>query len=123
VIRALGGEQVKAAAAAEVLAVRADDYAGAQAKVNQITAQQDVAERNRTLQHQANMAAITAVTQAEVEAAVGQQAYTAALIARGRRRRPARQASQAMARSRPRMRPPLIKSAALTKPTCRPSSH
>jgi hypothetical protein len=55
VIRALGGEQVKAAAAAEVLAVRADDYAGAQAKVNAITAQQDVAERNRTLQHQANM--------------------------------------------------------------------
>jgi hypothetical protein len=40
VIRALGGEQVKAAAAAEVLAVRADDYAGAQAKVNAITAQQ-----------------------------------------------------------------------------------
>jgi hypothetical protein len=97
VIRALGGEQVKAAAAAEVLAVRADDYAGAQAKVNAITAQQDVAERNRTLQHQANMAAITATTQAQAEAAAGQQAYTAALIGGATAAQASKAASQAMA--------------------------
>jgi hypothetical protein len=86
VIRALGGEQVKAAAAAEVLAVRADDYAGAQAKVNAITAQQDVAERNRTLQHQANIAAITAVTQAQVKLPLRSR-HTLPLSPAGQRRR------------------------------------
>jgi hypothetical protein len=107
VIRALGGEQVKAAAAAEVLAVRADDYAGAQAKVNAITAQQDVAERNRTLQHQANMAAITATTQAEVEAAVGQQAYTAAILSQLPASAANRPRLRQWPRSAPRTRPPL----------------
>jgi hypothetical protein len=97
VIRALGGEQVKAAAAAQVLAVRADDYAGAQAKVNDITAQQEVAERNRTLQHQANLQSISAVTQSQAEAAAGQQAYTAALIGGATAAQANKAASQAMA--------------------------
>jgi hypothetical protein len=90
VINALGQEQLKAAVTQQTLtearrngAIATDQQIAVDKALTPIIEQQNVAARNRTIQHEANLKSISAFTQGEIEAAAATQAFTAVRLNQG----------------------------------------
>jgi hypothetical protein len=106
-IRALGGEQLRAATTQSVLTEAdrrgldvADQRMAVDKALTPIIEQQNVAARNRTIQHEANLKTIAAFTQGEIEAAAATQAFTAVRLNQGTVEQANLAASQAAAEVR-----------------------